>query len=88
MHVVLARQQAHHRRDDMVEPPGVDDGQVEQDAHAHTVRDHGLGGVNEVAESYPARFAALSTARTDAVAISASIPTPNTVRPSAVRHST
>ena len=35
-----------------------------------------------------ARFAALSTARTDAVAISVSSPTPKTVRPSAVRHST
>ena len=34
------------------------------------------------------RFAALSTARTLAVAMSASIPTPNTVRPSPVRHST
>ena len=35
-----------------------------------------------------ARLAALSTARTLAVAMSLSIPTPKTVRPSAVRHST
>jgi hypothetical protein len=39
-------------------------------------------------DEHQARLAALSTARTDAVAMSASIPTPNTVRPSSVRHST
>ena len=47
-----------------------------------------LYAMREVLEGTAARLAALSTARTEAVAISVSRPTPNTVRPSAVRHST
>ncbi len=43
--------------------------------------------IGRVADNY-GRFAALKTARTLAVAMSVSSPTPNTVRPSVVRHST